>query len=669
LLNGPFAVDPGRTGLAGSIAERQETFRKLGQKLGDRLLELHDLVEADWPLFAQNLDLDSSGTTARSIFWSRLFDVLAADFDDDLGRHLHVDDHGYGRLAGQRPVVPTRLPPPFDTLVRASEVGHFTNGALSDRAVFTKVRDWPALAELEDRIVTSEVAGQLKKLGFGSPRQITFATLLRRQLGAEKHIGPDLAETLGRAVTHQSIRETPLDHELHDILDVARQALFLAQDGAWRAAQLPYPDAADGEEEQLLCAFAPKKNLLDERYSGPALEFFRVARERSGFGAQPRDLASWAAEISAEDHSRQIAVLQYIIKGSQGRKLAEEIQRNRPNWLPRELLELRDSPLLSGWTEKEKDDLLYALRGRDAFQFITPDWAPPPEPETVLTAIHDWWNDERADLRTSYARRAYPQFFSPSQLRGSDDRAAWFTMFGLACFQSFGRAQDGQHRAFIEGGWREGWWLEIAESRPPGDVQSWLDRLKKWSAAEQFDQEYMPWRRAFVDLYTIARWLDEYVELFRKLPRIVEDRGAVSLSNLLRPSYSPDVMRLGLDAGPLVRSIGIGANWMIREFLRSGVYDSRDEGLIAPYCWSASQRVRTLLNGLGADTGERADKNASRTIYEFVTIHLGRDRARFDGDFDLPLQLITRGANKAALVQCFGAAGREPPAFPEEDES
>src|SRR5262249_2227832 len=136
----------------------------------------------------------------------------------------------------------------------------------------------------------------------------------------------------------------------------------------------------DGEEEQLLCAFAPKKNLLDERYSGPALEFFRVARERSGFGAQPRDLASWAAEISVEDHSRQIAVLQYIIKGSQCRKLAEEIQRKRPNWLPRELLELRDSPLLSGWTEKEKDDLLYALRGRDAFQFIMPDWAPPPEP-------------------------------------------------------------------------------------------------------------------------------------------------------------------------------------------------------------------------------------------------------------------------------------------------
>jgi hypothetical protein len=233
----------------------------------------------------------------------------------------------------------------------------------------------------------------------------------------------------------------------------------------------------------------------------------------------------------------------------------------------------------------------------------------------------------------------------------------------LACFQSFGRAQDGQHRAFIERGWQEGWWREIAESRPPGDVQSWLDRLEGWSAAEQFDQESLPWRRTFLDLYTIARWLDEYIEIFLKLPRIIEDRGSVSLNDLLRPSYSPVVMRMGIEAAPLTRSIGIGANWMIREFLRFEVYESRDEPHIAPYCWAPSQRVRALLNALGADVGERADKEACRMIYDFVTNHLGRDRARFEGDFDLPLQLITREAHRAALVQCFEAADRDPPMF------
>ena len=110
--------------------------------------------------------------------------------------------------------------------------------------------------------------------------------------------------------------------------------------------------------------------------------------------------------------------------------------------------------------------------------------------------------------------------------------AVWFTMFALACFQSFGRTQDGQHRVFIEHGWREGGGKTSPRtSRPPRDVQSWLDRLERGAAPEQFDQGFLPWRRTFVDLYTVARWLDEYVEVVRKLPRIVQDRGPISLND------------------------------------------------------------------------------------------------------------------------------------------
>jgi hypothetical protein len=241
-------------------------------------------------------------------------------------------------------------------------------------------------------------------------------------------------------------------------------------------------------------------------------------------------------------------------------------------------------------------------------------------------------------------------------------------MFSLACFQSFGRAQDGQHRVFIEHGWREGWWQELAESRPPSDVLSWLDRLASWSAPEQFDQGFLPWRRTFVDLYTVARWLDEYVEVARKLPRIIQDRGPISLNDILRPSYSPVIMPLGLDAAPLSRSLGIGMNWMIREMLRQGVYEARDASIMAPYCWAPSQRVRELLNALGADVGVWADKEASRAIHEFVVEHIGADRARFNGDFDLPLQLITRATHRAALDYCFEVADRDPPSFAEAEE-
>ena len=163
LLNGPFAVDPGRGRLAGSIADRQEIFRRLGRTFGDRLLKLHDLATADWSTFASALDLDASEHVARNLFWSRLFDVFGPDFDDDLARHLHINGHGYGLLAAERPVVPTHLPQPFDAPVRASEVDHFTDAALSEPAVLEKVRGWRALADLEGRTVASDVAGQLKK--------------------------------------------------------------------------------------------------------------------------------------------------------------------------------------------------------------------------------------------------------------------------------------------------------------------------------------------------------------------------------------------------------------------------------------------------------------------------------------------------------------------------
>jgi hypothetical protein len=669
LLNGPFAVDPGRTGLAGSIGDRQEKFRKLGWRLGDRLLELYDLAGANWPLFAQNLDLDASEQTASNIFWARLFDVLTQDFDDDLAQHLHLDLHGYGYLAGQRQVVPTRLPPPFVSLVRASEATHYTDGALSDPVTLAKVRDWPTLMELQNRVIASEVAGQLRKLGFGNIRPLHFSSLLSRQIGEEKRIDPELAQILGRTITPQLIRETPLNNEFNEILDIARQASFLAQDGAWRVAQLPHPDAADDDEERRLCAFAPAKHLLDKRYTGPALEFFRVSRERSGFGPQARDLVLWVAEISAEDRDRQTAALRYIIEGRQGRDLGDAIRRNQPSWLPWPASQLRLGQFLSSWTEKEKDDLLYSLQGRAAFEPPPIALPPQPEPESVLRAIHEWWSGEGADLRALYARHTYPDLFSPSQLQGTADRAAWFTMFALACFQSFGRAQDGQHRVFIEQGWREGWWQELAESRPPNDVQSWIDRLEGWSASEKFDQAFLPWRRTFVDLYAVARWLDEYREITLKLPRIIEDYGIISLNSALQPSYWALAMRLCIDAAPINRSLGIGMNWMIREMLRHDVYEPRDHGLMAPYGWAPSQRVRELLNALGADVGVWADKEASRAIHQFVVEHIGADYARFDGDFDLPLQLITREKNRAALAYCFEVADRDPPSFaePEED--
>ena len=279
------------------------------------------------------------------------------------------------------------------------------------------------------------------------------------------------------------------------------------------------------------------------------------------------------------------------------------------------------------------------------------------EPQAVLLAIGEWWNRNKDERRCEYDRLVYPQDFDPARLQDEPiDRSAWLTLFALAAFNTLGRTQDAQHRMFIERGCQDGWWSEIARSTPPDNVKPWLDRLRAWSGVEQVE-EYQLWRRAFVDLYTIVRWLDEYAVVMRKLPRIAAQRGgdAVSLHDVLRPGQSPLFGELGIEAAPLDRTLGIGINWMIREMLRTGTYDAGDEAVMAPYCWMPSRRVRErLLARLPfEDVSDDANSDDSRHIHGFVARHIGCDQARFDGDFDLPLQLITKKEHTEALIHCF----------------
>ncbi|MCW2283153.1 hypothetical protein M2323_000923 [Rhodoblastus acidophilus] len=115
-----FRVDPGRGSLARSVDEPEATFERIGASLGARLCELHDLIARDWAIFAALAGLaDTSSKTGPATFWRRLADLFAMDFDDPIARHLHGPDRGFGRLVGDCPVLPTGLPKPFHSFLRA----------------------------------------------------------------------------------------------------------------------------------------------------------------------------------------------------------------------------------------------------------------------------------------------------------------------------------------------------------------------------------------------------------------------------------------------------------------------------------------------------------------------------------------------------------------------
>ena len=522
------------------------------------------------------------------------------------------------------------------------------------------------LADLKDRIVTREVAERLKKVGFGEIRPVSLSDLLRHEMGGDNRIDADAATRLGNVVTLAAIEKEPLLLERNAILDAARQAKFQARDDSWRPVrELNFESGS--EDEKLICGFAPESALLHRSYVGASLEFFQVARSTSGYGPRSELLCDWAAR--ADDPDRRKAVLRYVVSGRQGREMAGVMRGNLPDWAPGPLDSPQSNPLLDGWSEEDTKRLLFDLRGHHLLEIrpVSPD---APRSATgdavgrVLSALHEWWVTNRDGERNEYARRVYPEGFSPARLRNRDDRASWFTMFALACFQVFGRTREEQHRGFIERGNRDGWWRGIAESRSPDEMEPWIARLEDWSAPDRVDQDFLPWKRTFVDLYTFARWLPEYVEIFRKLPSIVRERGPISLNDVLRPSHSPVIGPLGLNAAPIDRSLGIGANWLIRELVRNEVYDPDDATTLAPYCWMPSRRVRELLERLGEHLSLDANKEESRAIYEFMVRSLGEERARFDGDFDLPLQLITRAGYGDVRRQC----GLDAPDFDEDDQ-
>ena len=669
LLNGPFPVDPGRGRLAGEIKDRQERFKCLGRALGERLLELNDLVNNGWKTIASALALSPADSVAQRRFWRGLFEVMIRDIDDGLARCLHAADRGYGRLVNELTVVPTRLRSPFDELVAASCVIWFTDKALADTHVLHATRGWRSADQLRSQIVASEVAAQLRKLGFGHIRSITLSDLLRIEMGTDKRVDVGLATRLGQVIMRAAIEKEPLDQERHEILRETSQASFRAQDGEWRPVRL-LSSKHVGDDESLRCDFAPDGALLHEEYGDESLEFFKVARMQSGYGPSVRLLSKWV--YSARDKGRQRAVLRYLERGQQGRTLAQSLRGSLPTWMMDVLEHFSSHPLLERWTDEERNDLVLKLDPK-RIKVAPPhlDYMPPATSEVsnILEELHEWWKNDGQNERSRYKTSVYPERFDPAFLSHADNREAWFTMLALACYQLFGRAQDDQHRNFIELGRREGWWVELAQSEPrPDNVGPWLDRLERWSAADRSDQTYHQWERTLVDLYAIARWLNVYVELIRKLPRIVEVHGHLPLDTILRPSYSPPVQPLGLDATPIGRSMGIGANWLIRELSRSGVYIPSDAKLMAPYSWAPSRRVRRLLRKLDPNLHLKADKDTSPIIHDFVRQHLGAEPALFDGDFDLPLQLVTREQHRERLNGWFVRAGLEPPEFGDESE-
>jgi len=661
LINGRrFRVDPGRGRLAGSETEREEMFAEFGRTLGLRLVELYDLVTGNWAVLAERAGLsDRSEDSGTQSFLLSLDGMFATDRADPLARHLHGKDRGFGRLIAERAALATGLPAPFSPFMRADEARFVMRGAIADTRLLASLHDWQAMRLIGSAAISDKVADRIDGLGFDRPRPFKVVDLLRHEIGDAKRVAPDLAQRIGRLVDDGFAKSLDKQEE-SELLEFLSSLLFQMSDGDWHTAALPPHNAKDGdEEERRILGFAPPKYLADRGYAGAALTFYRLAMRQSGFQRAATALAQWADQASGD--AQQQAVLSYVLEGRQGSDLGMLIAKNRPGWLPDSSEGFRacssgksvapeDLPRLLGILYPAEQRLLWS----GVMQLeVDEDEYQPTDPQAFLRGLHDWWRENHETERKTYEVRIYPHGFHPRELAVQDvetQREDWFTFFALAIFRTLGRTQDGAHRNFVAKAKQAGWWQEMATAKLPADPGPWLRNLEDFARPDAWRIDYPQWRRALADLYVLARWLPDYVDAYLNLPKVLRNEGTVSLNDIWRLSASPVWQRRGLEGAPLTQSLGLGANWLIREGLRAGLWGEDEKRRLAPYGWAASQRVRKLCRDqINLDLGETGNMDHSRELYDTVKTHLGPD-ADFLGDLDLPMQIISDAAHEGQLL-------------------
>jgi hypothetical protein len=274
--------------------------------------------------------------------------------------------------------------------------------------------------------------------------------------------------------------------------------------------------------------------------------------------------------------------------------------------------------------------------------------------QQVLPALATWWQANRVRWLAWYHERVYPSHLRSLIAPGGglaltmDDlgsdiegRKRWLSLFILGMMHSMGRGgQFGQqNRNFLELCQRQGWLDVFADPNTHGRRADWVDVVDRYIDSQQGDPEYFFWlRQLFISIRAVAVRLADYAEAFRAL----RSKGAVRLSDVLRPRNSVVFQGGGVDPPSLARILSLGASFVTRELVRGG-FIPRDRVEVHRFCYPPVRSVRVLLARMGCDGLEASDPdswNRSEIIHGFLSNHL--DDPTFGGDYDIPLWLVSR---------------------------
>lgn len=685
-----FAVNPGRGHLRGTLDERKALFRKHGTSLARRLKSLAKLLENDWPAFAHKAGVSNPDPDeGRSLFWTALADSFTPDLRHDLLGSLHLDDTqlrgitneapdtarlGWASLVSDAPVFPTGLAAPFTPLLQATEVHWQVAGIMDLPGAADQLAGHPISQRILSRSVSRQAARTLERIGLRVPSPLHAGGLLKEVMGVSRRIDPELASWVGGILTAE--RTEKMDgQERAAILAQLRDAEFRMEDGTWSTAAF-LPKSCDrmkmdkNKDERLMGDFISSRHVLSGAYSEAALDLYDLARGGGYFGSllNPSRLAQFANDCNSIEQKRSVLI--YMLRGEKGSKLAEELRVRRCNWLPPTFEALCASDFAEGLSRSELQNIIPQLyAGELEERFDVRRETPPtfeytgiaevveqPDPALVLEHLHAWWTQNSQELGSKYNFDTYPANSKPERLRDKhydDDPEGWFTFFAQGVFRSIEWGNATASRNFIKNARSAGWWGEMARISQVHSYKPWTDRLDELASIDGRAEDYRRWRRALGELYVVARWLPDYVDVYQNLPRFVQREGAISLVDHWWPSASPSHQRRGTEGASLIRALGTGANWMIREGVRAGIWGDLG-GYMHGYGWANSEAMGRFADRIGwRHLRGSGGMDASCEIYSEFKAGL-RDRASFGGALDLPIQLLMTQKHEGAQEVIFG---------------
>ena len=640
-INGPFEIDVGRAQLAHESQENNRLQDEMGTNLGQVLCSLFD-ASKDWHVFCCSLNLTEDLTPYD--FWLSLWSVVGLQPVSHLAEQasseacfirelLWSEGRGVARLFSLRSACPTGLWGKHQVLTKLDRIQVEVRGCLDTEEVFLSVAEWPEIFRqmrpgegISHRAMSQPLS---RLMGPQSLRSIWLADVFEEK----QQIDPKTAQHLGALIDEAFLRNLE-ESEQERLVALLGTFQFIGRDGRYHRGDnlLIANDATyDYRDEGMRAAFAPDDRVLSEDYVDVALSFFKACRRI--LNAKAVDMANWV--LKAKDKQTREAVLDYLLNGELDSELARELrQKTSGTWLGL----LPGDPLLEGYNEQEKRQILANLW----LHVPDHDQGSRSDPGLVLPKIYDWWKETQDKHIAHYYEITYPGGIPPKLSkegvrRNIACRRDWLVVFMLGIMQKLGRATPEAHRNFLLQRLRDGDLDVFAD--PNVGPDAWMNVLKNFLDKEGEVITYFHWMTQFTGFFQLAKWLHHYAESLLSADRLGRK---FALNHLLAPRINPDFQGGGPDAPSIVRTLGIGAHFCVRELVRQSLIT---KAYVHPHCYMPVLRVRRLFKLVECHFNESERANWSEQIHAFLVAHLGEAKATFDQGFDIPFQVIARSTD------------------------